>query len=63
MDEAKRELYIIYVPKMSILLIYHFCSVDRIYPKEHFKDKYAVDEVYYTCDVSVCECVGVCVLL
>lgn len=29
-----------------------FVSVDRIYPKEHFKEKYAVDEVQHTCDVS-----------
>uniref|UniRef100_A0A3Q1IM62 Xaa-Pro dipeptidase n=1 Tax=Anabas testudineus TaxID=64144 RepID=A0A3Q1IM62_ANATE len=25
----------------------------EIFPKEHFKDKYAVDEVHYTCDVSL----------
>lgn len=25
---------------------------DRIHPPEHFKEKYAVDEVHYTCDVS-----------
>lgn len=27
----------------------------RIFPREHFKDKYAVDEVHYTCDVSLKE--------
>ena len=30
-------------------------SVDRIYPREHFKEKYDVDEVHYTCDVSMGE--------
>ncbi|KAG7277345.1 hypothetical protein CRUP_025585 [Coryphaenoides rupestris] len=24
----------------------------EIYPKEHFKEKYAVDEVHYTCDIT-----------
>ena len=31
------------------LLSVCFC---RIYPKEHFKEKYAVEEVHYTTDVS-----------
>lgn len=37
-----------------MLLISTLCSVYRIYPTEHFKEKYAVHEVYYTSDVSVC---------
>lgn len=28
-------------------------SVDRIYPREHFKEKYDVDEVHYVSDVSI----------
>lgn len=28
-------------------------SVDRIHPREHFKEKYDVDEVHYACDVSI----------
>lgn len=48
---------------MYMFLIYTLCSVYRIYPTEHFKEKYAVHEVYYTSDVSVCVvCVHVCVL-
>lgn len=30
-----------------------FPFIDRIFPKEHFKEKYAVDEVHHTCDVSL----------
>ena len=34
-------------------------SVDRIYPGENFKEKYDVDKVHYTCDVSMGEDGGV----
>ncbi|AWP01783.1 putative xaa-Pro dipeptidase, partial [Scophthalmus maximus] len=35
----------------SSLPLVCFESVDRIFKKEHFKEKYAVDEVQYTCDI------------
>lgn len=42
---------------LLFLRVMCFASVDRIFPKEHFKEKYAVDEVHYICDVSLsCWC-------
>ncbi len=37
--------------KFSLKLFLSVC-LDRIYPREHFKEKYAVNEVHYTTDVS-----------
>lgn len=53
-------LYLKYLIFLYLLLIYTLFSVDRIYPTEHFKNKYAVDEVYYTSEVSVCVCLCMC---
>lgn len=44
---------------MLLYLMYVHARVNRIYPREHFKQKYAVDEVHYVPDVSMC--VLVCV--
>uniref|UniRef100_A0A674P345 Xaa-Pro dipeptidase n=1 Tax=Takifugu rubripes TaxID=31033 RepID=A0A674P345_TAKRU len=48
---------ILFVPKLPES---YAVWMGEIYPKEHYKEKYAVDEVHYTCDVSVCKCVCVC---
>uniref|UniRef100_A0A674NDR4 Xaa-Pro dipeptidase n=1 Tax=Takifugu rubripes TaxID=31033 RepID=A0A674NDR4_TAKRU len=45
---------ILFVPKLPES---YAVWMGEIYPKEHYKEKYAVDEVHYTCDVSVCKCV------
>uniref|UniRef100_A0A674MGI7 Xaa-Pro dipeptidase n=1 Tax=Takifugu rubripes TaxID=31033 RepID=A0A674MGI7_TAKRU len=47
---------ILFVPKLPES---YAVWMGEIYPKEHYKEKYAVDEVHYTCDVSVCKCVCV----
>uniref|UniRef100_A0A674NAG2 Xaa-Pro dipeptidase n=1 Tax=Takifugu rubripes TaxID=31033 RepID=A0A674NAG2_TAKRU len=46
---------ILFVPKLPES---YAVWMGEIYPKEHYKEKYAVDEVHYTCDVSVCKCRG-----
>ncbi|GLD71389.1 xaa-Pro dipeptidase, partial [Lates japonicus] len=38
------------VPK-SVVVLQGGEQKQRIFPKEHFKEKYAVDEVQYTCDI------------
>uniref|UniRef100_A0A674NZE1 Xaa-Pro dipeptidase n=1 Tax=Takifugu rubripes TaxID=31033 RepID=A0A674NZE1_TAKRU len=43
---------ILFVPKLPES---YAVWMGEIYPKEHYKEKYAVDEVHYTCDVSVCK--------
>uniref|UniRef100_A0A8C7ZXU7 Xaa-Pro dipeptidase n=1 Tax=Oryzias sinensis TaxID=183150 RepID=A0A8C7ZXU7_9TELE len=44
---------ILFVPKLPES---YATWMGEIYPKEHFKEKYAVDEVHYTADVSAALC-------
>uniref|UniRef100_A0A668AA42 Xaa-Pro dipeptidase n=1 Tax=Myripristis murdjan TaxID=586833 RepID=A0A668AA42_9TELE len=41
---------ILFVPKLPES---YATWMGEIYPKQHFKERYAVDEVHYTCDVSL----------
>uniref|UniRef100_A0A3P8ZN35 Xaa-Pro dipeptidase n=1 Tax=Esox lucius TaxID=8010 RepID=A0A3P8ZN35_ESOLU len=47
--DVDTEKSILFVPKLPES---YATWMGEIYPKEHFKTKYAVDEVQYTCDVS-----------
>ncbi|CAL8360007.1 unnamed protein product [Gadus morhua 'NCC'] len=40
---------VLFVPKLPER---YAIEMGEIYPKEHFKEKYAVDEVHYTCDIA-----------